>query len=149
MYTSPETDMTQVPVSLVEGNRLMITPPRTTVLIAEDDPDLRTIFTFTFEYYQFDVKNVRNGQEAIEALEQGLPQVLVLDIAMPLVSGLDVLQYIRERHWHAKMHIIVVTANAGYQYDPVIEIASLFLVKPVSVEHLARFAERLATSQPN
>lgn len=117
--------------------------PPITVLIAEDDPDLRDIFMIAFRYHQFDVRTVRNGQEAIDTLKVGLPAVLILDINMPKVSGLEVLRYIREQGWHPQMQIIVVTANAGYQHDPEIEFVSLFLEKPVSIDHLTRFAERL------
>jgi CheY-like chemotaxis protein len=117
--------------------------PRTTVLIAEDDPDLREIFTIAFKHRDFEVQTVRNGQEAIDLLGAGLPQVLVLDINMPQVSGIEVLRHIREHGLHDEMHVIVLTANPGYKYDPEIEFVSLFLEKPVSIDHLTHFATRL------
>jgi CheY-like chemotaxis protein len=104
-----------VPPSLVTAPHADKSTPPITVLIAEDDPDLRDIFTIAFRYKQFDVRTVRNGEEAIDTLKAELPQVLVLDISMPKVSGIDVLRYIREQGWHSKMHCIVVTANPGYK----------------------------------
>lgn len=131
----------QSPTVLI--NRATHEAPRMTVLIAEDDEDLREIFTIAFEHRQFEVHTVENGQEAIRTLNTHRPQVLVLDINMPQVSGIEVLRYIREQGWQSGMHIIVVTANPGHKYDPEIEFVTLFLEKPVSIEHLTQFATRL------
>jgi CheY-like chemotaxis protein len=122
-----------------------VPPSRISVLIAEDDPDLREIFTIAFAHRHFDVQSVQNGQEALDQLTTRLPQVLVLDINMPQVSGLEVLRHIRAQGWYGAMHIIVLTANPGYKYDPEIEFVSLFLEKPVSIDHLTHFATRLVS----
>jgi DNA-binding response OmpR family regulator len=141
--TPPSASASPDPLHGYESPRTGVPLPRISVLIAEDDPDLREIFEIAFKHRHFEVQTVRNGQEAINLLEEGLPQVLVLDINMPQVSGLEVLRHIREQGLHDEMHVIVLTANPGYKYDPEIEFVSLFLEKPVSIDHLTHFATRL------
>lgn len=114
------------------------------ILIAEDNDDLRTIFSLAFKHTHFEVQAVSNGKQAIAELEKALPDVLVLDINMPEMSGIDVLRYIRERGWDSHLEVIVVTGNSEHRYDPEINSASLFLVKPVDIHELTIFARKLS-----
>jgi len=117
-------------------------PPRR-VLIAEDNADLRMIFAKVFERTEFKVQVALDGHEAMQALMAGLPDVLILDINMPNVSGLDVLTYVRRTEGDRHVNIIVVTGNAQMEQSPVVELADLFLLKPVDVFTLVIFAQRL------
>ena len=116
------------------------------VLIAEDDLDLRDIFSRAFLTRSYSVQVACDGQETLEYLQTHSPDVLVLDINMPRVSGLDVLTYM---HLHPEFHavkIIVVTGNMMAAYEPQIEYADLLLTKPVSLRDLADYAEELVAA---
>ncbi|MBI1258621.1 MAG: response regulator [Chloroflexi bacterium] len=115
------------------------------VLIAEDDLDLRDIFSRTFLKRSFNVQVARDGQEALEYLHLASPDVLVLDINMPRVSGLDILTYIHQRPELQGVKIIIVTGNTKAVYEPQIEYADLLLTKPVSLHDLANYAEALVS----
>jgi DNA-binding response OmpR family regulator len=61
------------------------------VLIAEDDSDLRTIFARIFLISAFEVRLAVDGRETLAQLAEAVPDILILDINMPHISGLDVL----------------------------------------------------------
>jgi two-component system alkaline phosphatase synthesis response regulator PhoP len=113
------------------------------VLIAEDDLDLREIFCRAFSKRSFNVQLARDGQEALECLNVDSPDVLVLDINMPRVSGLEVLTYIHQRPELQDVKIIIVTGSTKAVNAPQIEYADLLLTKPVSLRDLANYAEEL------
>ena len=119
----------------------MVTNKR--VLIAEDDKELRTIFARIFSRREFDVHLAADGKETLAALEQMLPDILILDVNMPYISGLDVLAYIRANHNMENLKVIVVTGNATANQSPEASLADLFLIKPVNTHDLVVLAQRL------
>ncbi|PIR49241.1 response regulator [Candidatus Peregrinibacteria bacterium CG10_big_fil_rev_8_21_14_0_10_55_24] len=62
------------------------------ILIAEDDPVLREVYTKKFSLSGFSIRTVKDGQEAIAAIEQKQPDILILDLNMPVVDGFGVLE---------------------------------------------------------
>ena len=112
-------------------------------LIAEDDCDLQYIFSFALSNRSFDVQVARDGQETLDRLALNSPDVLVLDINMPRVSGLDVLTYIHQHPEFDNLKIIIVTGSMKAVFAPQIEYADLLLTKPVSLRELANYAEEL------
>jgi two-component system OmpR family response regulator len=66
-----------------------------TILIADDDPHIREILVFCLEKAGFRVIQARNGKETVEATAREMPSLLVLDIGMPEMDGLEVCRRIR------------------------------------------------------
>ena len=62
------------------------------ILIAEDDPVLRNLYVKKFSVAGFPIRAVEDGEQALAALAERFPQVLVLDIHMPKVDGFQVLE---------------------------------------------------------
>jgi len=62
------------------------------ILIAEDDPVLRNLYVKKFSVSRFPIRAVEDGEQALAALQERFPQVLVLDIHMPKVDGFQVLE---------------------------------------------------------
>ena len=118
------------------------------VLIAEDNRDLREIFSHTFNPRSFSVKVAVDGREALSQLEQEIPDILILDVNMPYMTGLEVLTRVRQDARMKHMKVIVVTGNAMATHAPEAELADLFLVKPVNIVDLMTFAQRLI-AKPN
>jgi CheY-like chemotaxis protein len=100
------------------------------VLIVDDNPDLRTIFARSFDHRHFAVTIAADGIEAIERLEEEQPDILILDINMPRLSGFDVLRHLRENKRALEMKIVVVTGNTMTITAPQADLADLLLVKP-------------------
>ncbi len=120
-----------------------LTPDKIKVLIAEDNPDLRAIFACTFDRRQFALASAADGVEAVEHLKQDVPDILILDINMPRMSGYDVLTFVRNNQHTRNMKVIVVTGNNTVLQAPEAEYADLILIKPVNISDLITFAQRL------
>src|SRR6056297_3100719 len=79
------------------------------LLIVEDELSIRDFFFEIFDDY-CDVQLAANGKEAYSLLDKTVPDILILDIMMPEISGFDVLKTVREDERFDKTIIIMVTA---------------------------------------
>lgn len=62
------------------------------ILVAEDDPVLRDVYVKKFTLSRFGIRTAKDGQEAIAEIEKKQPDILILDIHMPIVDGFGVLE---------------------------------------------------------
>lgn len=113
------------------------------VLIAEDNEDLRTIFARTFDKRHFEVNVAKDGVIAMQMLEGALPDVLILDVNMPNMSGFEVLRRVRDSERMRAIKIVLVTGNCMAIHSPEAELADLVLIKPVNIGDLITLARRL------
>lgn len=86
------------------------------LLLVEDDQTLSESYAQRFMAEGFDVKAVINGEEALSAALEFRPDIILLDIMMPKVDGLDVLDILRNTPDTANIQIIVLSA-LGQQQD--------------------------------
>jgi DNA-binding response OmpR family regulator len=87
----------------------------TTVLVADDDADIRDLVAFKLEQAGLEVLAVGDGQAAVEAARSRLPALAVLDVSMPGLSGIDVCRTLRADPATAGMLIIMLTARVQEQ----------------------------------
>jgi CheY-like chemotaxis protein len=89
------------------------------VLIAEDDPAIRTMLRAMLAREGFVVESAVDGQEAIEKIQQSAFDAILLDLMMPRVSGLDVIEYLeRISPDTVATRIIVLTAASNRYLEP-------------------------------
>lgn len=120
---------------------------RPIAFIIEDDKDLALIFTHALTGADFEVEVIRDGQAAIERLDELVPDIVVLDMHLPHISGVDVLAHIKkDASRFEKTRVIVTTADARLA-EEVNEQADLALVKPVSFKQIQALAIRLRRPQ--
>jgi len=62
------------------------------ILVAEDDPVLREVYMKKFSISGYGIRAVQNGEEAIQAIEESTPDLVLLDINMPVIDGFGVLE---------------------------------------------------------
>jgi two-component system response regulator MprA len=123
------------------------------VLVVDDDPQLREALTRALELDGYDVDTASNGAKALEALSGRRPDVMVLDVMMPYVGGLDVCRTLRERK--DRLPILVLTARdeVGDRVAGLDAGADDYLTKPFALEELrARLRallRRAAAEQPS
>ncbi|MBL8165727.1 MAG: response regulator [Anaerolineae bacterium] len=112
------------------------------VLVAEDDPELRSLFSKVLRKSGFQVENAINGHEVLQFLDQAMPDVLILDLGMPGVSGLEIIRYVRQHEGNKHVNIVVVTGNHLATQRVEVDEADLFLLKPISTRDLVNFVRR-------
>lgn len=80
------------------------------ILLVEDDDTLANVYKTRLHTEGFDLKRVPNGEEALAAALEYKPDLVLLDIMMPKVSGFDVLDIIRNTPETTNMKVIMLTA---------------------------------------
>jgi len=116
--------------------------PRGDVLIVDDDPDIRDAVGECLRYEGYDVHSAADGRAALDRLEFGLkPDVILLDLMMPILNGFDVLSALRTRPEWKSIPVVIVSANRGYNADDLTGAVSI-LRKPVSVDRLLAAVEQ-------
>ena len=114
-------------------------------LIVEDDQDLAIIFARALQEAGFETQIVRTGDTALMWLSSATPDVVVLDLHLPRVSGRDILRQIRANPDMAKVKVIIATADPRMA-EVLQEEADLVLLKPIGFGQLRDLASRLGIS---
>ena len=79
------------------------------VLLVEDDPFIRDIYHVKFSQDGFEVSMVNNGMEALKKMEEFVPDIILLDIIMPYMDGIETLKNIRSKDEWKKIPVIMLT----------------------------------------
>jgi CheY-like chemotaxis protein len=111
-------------------------------LIVEDNDDIARFVKVVLEQIGFTIKIAVNGQTALDNLTDAPPDLVVLDLNIPKVSGVEVLRHIRAGEQFAATKVVVVSANP-HMIDELYDLADLVLQKPVSYSQLHDLIERL------
>lgn len=83
---------------------------RKKILLVEDDEGLAQVYTTRLDVEGFDVRRVPNGEDALAAAMEFKPNLIILDVMMPKVSGFDVLDILRNTPETANIKVIMLTA---------------------------------------
>ena len=80
------------------------------ILLVEDDDGLANVYKTRLEAEGFDVKRVANGEDALASALEFKPDLILLDVMMPKVSGFDVLDILRNTPETAQVKVVMLTA---------------------------------------
>ncbi|BAY80144.1 two-component response regulator (plasmid) [Nostoc linckia NIES-25] len=109
------------------------------VLIADDDNDSRVLLAFLLEQEGWEVKQAKDGKEALEKVFQEQPDLLILDHRMPEYTGSEVYQHLQRRG--ISLTIVLVTAY-GYLEELSSSLGiSYFVSKPFDIPDLLHIVE--------
>jgi len=111
-----------------------------TVLVVEDDPQLREAYRNYLAAARYRVVLASDGLAALTTIESERPDVVVLDLGLPRVSGWDVYRDLRSRPETATLPVIIATGNDLRDIHPR-DLVS-FLKKPISPEAVAVAVEK-------
>jgi len=89
----------------------------TKIVIIEDDPVISQMYRMKFEADGFDVQLANNGKRGVELVEAFSPDIILLDLQMPEMNGVDVLEIIRKNSWGKDIPVIILT-NMGEEESP-------------------------------
>jgi CheY-like chemotaxis protein len=117
----------------------------TNVLVAEDNPVNRELLRELLEGRGYNVIEAPDGQEALRMIEETHPDILLLDIGMPILDGFAVVRRIRENPSLATLMVLAVTAYAmqGDRENVLNAGFDGYLSKPINARDLANELERL------
>ena len=93
-----------------DSNTLIAPDPPKKILLVEDDNNLANVYMTRLQAENFTVKRVDNGEDALTAALEFKPDLVLLDVMMPKVSGFDVLDILRNTPQTAKVKVIMLTA---------------------------------------
>jgi len=120
------------------------------VLIVDDEPELVTAFARILQHESYDVERAASGEAALEILDKGGVDLVLLDVCMPTMSGLDVLSRLRERGLQVPTIVISGAGSVDLAVQAIKLGAFDFVQKPLHRERLlltVRNALRYSTLQ--
>ena len=107
------------------------------VLIAEDYADTRTMMRYLLQHFGYEVLEAADGQEAVDKTKANEPDLILMDISMPVMDGLTATQIIRKLDGFGKTPIIAVTAYGKSYYRQAIEAGCDDLInQPLDFDNL-------------
>ena len=108
------------------------------ILVADDEPNILTALEFLLQRNGYDVQIARNGEQALQLIESGPPDLVLLDVMMPLRSGYEVCRRIRERtDWtHIKIVMLSAKGRDAEVTKGLAMGADLYVTKPFSTREL-------------
>lgn len=110
--------------------------------VIEDDEIISNIYAAAVTEAGYQTVIIYDGQEALDKLSESVPDLVVLDMHLPKISGVHVLKTIRENKRYESARVIVVSADATLT-DFMREEADLVLIKPIGFYQMRDMAERL------
>jgi DNA-binding response OmpR family regulator len=115
------------------------------VLIVDDEPNIVTALEFLLKRSGYDVRLAANGAEALEQVETYRPDVVLMDVMMPIKSGFEVCQRMRERPDLAQIKIVMLSAKGSEaEVSKGLSLgADLYITKPFSTQELVSTINRL------
>jgi two-component system, OmpR family, phosphate regulon response regulator PhoB len=108
------------------------------VLIVDDDPDILRLVTYNLKQAGFDTFSAPTGREALEAVQKHSPDLIILDVMLPDVDGLEVCRTLRSQEITRRIPILMLTAR-GEEIDRVVGFelgADDYVMKPFSTREL-------------
>lgn len=119
------------------------------VLVVDDDPSIRAMLEYTLSFEDFEVTSVGDGQAALDYLKFNRPDVLLLDVMMPAIDGIEVAKSIRADGELEDVPVIMLSAKvqdadvmAGW-----VAGAASYLTKPLDVDMLLAEMHRVSAER--
>ncbi len=119
------------------------------VLIVDDEEIVREVLNYAVKGRGFISEDARNGREALEKVAQGRPDIIILDVAMPEMDGLQVCRQLRENPYTRNIPIIFLSAQRDI--DKFIQgmpgAAIKYIAKPCDIEYLLKQIDNCVTGK--
>lgn len=122
------------------GDALLYNAPAK-VLVVDDEQDILVVLSYLLKKAGYDVVTADTGKKALDAVEEGGVELVLLDYMLPDINGLEVLRRIKSRH--ADIDVLIVTGRGSEQvYADVMEAgATEYIVKPFMNDNLLFLAD--------
>jgi CheY-like chemotaxis protein len=128
-------------VGVIDGLVGAVSSP--VVLVVDDDKDIVGVLTETLRGKGFAVAAAYNGREAMQAVEAKQPDLILLDLRMPVMDGYEVIEAIKSEDATKDIPIVVMTAHKiDQERVGILQFATEQVAKPLSAEQIAEHVGR-------
>ena len=120
------------------------------ILIAEDERDIRELITFTLRYAGHEVSQAANGEEALTLAKQVIPELILMDVRMPKMTGYEACRHIKADDTLKNIPVVFLSAKGQEtEIQTGLEVgASDYILKPFAPDQLIkRVSEILAANK--
>lgn len=115
----------------------------TKILVVDDDPHIADVIEQYFDRPEYEVYTMLEGEKVPEVVSKTEPDLILLDLKLPDVNGMDILKDLKKRDFQAPVIIITGNVSAGVAIEAMKEGAYEYLPKPFSLEELGRLVDKL------
>jgi CheY-like chemotaxis protein len=119
-----------------------------TILVVDDEPETARMLGTMIEMNGYTVLKAHGPAKAMQLIQNQVPDLLVLDVMMPGVSGLELCRYLRREPRFQNLPVVIVSAKAQPEdiYEGLAAGASAYLTKPISTKTLIKTIQELLAS---
>ena len=112
--------------------------PQNKIMIVDDDPDILLSLQMILEAEKYEVVTVDNGWKCLTELKQGFRGIIILDIMMPVMDGIETIKKMIIEGFVEDNTIIVLTVKKiqGEEFDEIYNYVYDYIQKPFDVDHL-------------
>lgn len=116
------------------------------ILIVDDEVDIAEALEELLEIAGYAAVAAFNGEEGLRKVDEVQPDVILTDVMMPVLTGLEMLEQLRQQPRHA--HVPVILMSAVEHRDVAERLGAPFIKKPFGLQQLLRLLDRLASGCP-
>ncbi|HZH04163.1 MAG TPA: response regulator [Myxococcaceae bacterium] len=113
-----------------------------TILVVDDDASHRTLICDILQEMGYQTEEASQGREALDILEQRIPQAVLLDLRMPVMSGWALLEALKDLPSAQGLPIIIISGY-GFEWEAELVGASGYISKPVDLDKVRETVERI------
>ncbi len=115
-------------------------------LLIEDDRDVAALFRHVLDLAGYESESILDGKEAMDRLASVNPDIVLLDLQLPNMSGIEILKRMRADERMKNIPVVVITAYAYYANSLPVK-PDLFLLKPVDIHDLSSLIQKLRATK--
>jgi two-component system, response regulator, stage 0 sporulation protein F len=117
------------------------------ILVVDDDASHRELISDAIEEMGFSTRQAENGRVALDLLETGLPEAVLLDLRMPVMSGWGLLDALKKMPRARNLPIIIISAY-GFEWEAELVGAAGYISKPVDLDKVRETLRRILGPTP-
>jgi signal transduction histidine kinase len=106
------------------------------ILVVEDEEIIRSVFTETFQAWGYEVDSAANGKEALEKTQHKQYDIIITDLNMPFVNGIELIKKLKDKNYLAEIIVITGFATIDNAIEAMKAGAFDFITKPVNFDHV-------------
>lgn len=116
-----------------------------TIFIVEDDQDIAEVLRFNLEQKGYKIEWDVSGERAYEKIIKKIPDLLILDISLPGISGIEICRYLKSNPKTKKMPIMMLTARIEQKdrYEGIVAGADDYITKPFTLKDVLKRVDKL------